>query len=142
MTPNKPIPPMNPWAEPFWAGTREGRLVIQKCADCGKHVFYPRLVCPFCFSERLGWIEASGRGTVYSHTLVQSNPPSAFMEDLPFTIAIVELEEGVRMMTNIVDCDPEAVHCEMPVEVTFERLTDEITLPKFKPFAKGGTARA
>jgi len=142
VTPNKPIPPMNPWAEPFWAGTREGKLVIQKCADCGKHVFYPRLVCPFCFSERLDWTEASGRGTVYSHTLVQNNPPSAFIDDLPFTIAIVELEEGVRMMTNIVECDPEAVHCDMPVEVTFERLTDEITLPKFKPLAKGGTTRA
>ena len=142
MTPSKPIPPMNPWAEPFWAGTREGRLVIQKCADCGKHVFYPRLVCPFCFSERLDWIEASGRGTVYSHTLVRNNPPSAFIEDLPFTIAIVELEEGVRMMTNIVDCDPEVVHCDMPVEVTFERLTDEITLPKFRPLAKGGRTDA
>jgi uncharacterized OB-fold protein len=142
VTPNKPIPPMNPWAEPFWAGTREGKLLIQKCADCGKHVFYPRLVCPSCFSERLDWIEASGRGTVYSHTLVQNNPPSAFIEDLPFTIAIVELEEGVRMMTNVVECDPESVYCDMPVEVTFERLTDEITLPKFKPLAKGGTARA
>ena len=64
------------------------------------------------------------------------------MQDLPFTIAIVELEEGVRMMTNIVECDPEAVHCEMPVEVTFERLTDEITLPKFKPLARGGTTNA
>jgi uncharacterized OB-fold protein len=140
--PDKPIPPINPWAEPFWAGAREGRLVIQKCTDCKKHIFYPRLSCPFCFSEKLDWIEASGRGTVYSHTLVQNNPPSAFMEDLPFTIAIVELEEGVRMMTNIVECDPEAVHCEMPVEVTFERLTDEITLPKFKPLAKGGTTDA
>jgi uncharacterized OB-fold protein len=142
VTPSKPIPPMNPWAEPFWAGTREGKLVIQKCADCGKHVFYPRRVSPSCFSERLDWVEASGRGTVYSHTLVQNNPPSAFIEDLPFTIAIVELEEGVRMMTNVVECDPESVYCDMPVEVTFERLTDEITLPKFKPLAKGGTARA
>jgi uncharacterized OB-fold protein len=133
--PDKPIPPVDPWAEPFWAGTRERKLVIQRCTDCEKHIFYPRIGCPFCSSDKLDWIEASGRGTVYSHTLVQNNPSSAFMEDLPFMIAIVELEEGVRMMTNIVDYDPEEVHCGMPVEVTFERLTDEITLPKFKPRA-------
>ena len=140
--PDKPIPPVDSWSEPFWAGAREQRLVIQKCADCEKHIFYPRLSCPFCFSDRLDWIEASGRGTIYSHTLVQNNPPSTFADDVPFVIAIVELEEGVRMMTNIVDCDPEVLHCEMPVEVTFERLTDEITLPKFKPLAKGGATSA
>jgi uncharacterized OB-fold protein len=140
--PDKPIPPVDPWAEPFWAGTRERRLMIQKCTSCKKPIFYPRLSCPSCFSERLEWVEASGRGTIYSYTLVRNNPPSRFLEDLPFVIAIVELEEGVRMMTNIVDCDLEVVRCEMPVEVTFERLTDEITLPKFKPLAQGGTADA
>jgi uncharacterized OB-fold protein len=140
--PDKPIPPVQPWSEPFWAGARESRLVIQKCASCKKYVFYPRLGCPFCFSEKLEWVQASGRGTVYSYSVVRNNPPSSFMDDLPFVIAIVELEEGVRLMTNIVDCDPEVVDCDMPVQVTFERLNDEITLPKFKPLAKGGAIGA
>jgi uncharacterized OB-fold protein len=140
--PDKPIPPVQPWGEPFWAGARERRLVIQKCVSCKKYVFYPRLGCPFCFSDRLEWVQASGRGTVYSYSVVRNNPPSSFMDDLPFVIAIVELEEGVRMMTNIVDCDPEVVDCDMPVQVTFERLNDEITLPKFKPLAQGGAVGA
>jgi len=140
--PDKPVPPVQPWSEPFWAGAREKRLMLQKCASCNKYIFYPRLGCPFCFSERLDWTEASGHGTVYSYTVVKNNPPSSFAGDVPFVIAIVELEEGVRMMTNIVDCDPEAVCCDMPVEVTFEPLTDKITLPKFKPLAKEGTGNA
>lgn len=140
--PDKPIPPVDSWAKPFWAAARERRLMIQRCADCEKHVFYPRLSCPSCFSDRLDWIEASGRGTIYSYTLVQNNPPSTFAKDVPFVIAIVELEEGVRMMTNIVDYDPDVLRCEMPVEVTFEPLSDEITLPQFKPLAKGGATNA
>ncbi len=74
-----------------------------------------------------------GMGKVYAYSVVQNNAPSAFMSDMPFVIAIVRLDEGVQMMTNIVGCDPALVHCEMPVTVVFEKLNDEITLPKFKP---------
>lgn len=131
--PDKPVPPMDPWTEPYWAAAREGRLLIQRCQSCDRNIFYPRISCPFCFSGELEWVEASGRGTVYSFSVVKNNSPSAFMADMPFVIAIVRLEEGVRMMTNIVGCDPEAVRCDMPVQVVFEKLTDEVTLPKFKP---------
>jgi len=135
--PKKPVPIVNPWARPFWEAAQEGKLIFQRCKDCEKNVFYPRIACPHCFSDNLEWVEASGKGTVYTYTVVENNSPSAFMSDVPFVIAIVKLEEeGVQMLTNIVGCDPGAVQCDMPVEVIFEKLNDEFTLPKFKP-AKG-----
>jgi len=131
--PEKPVPVVNPWARPFWEAAREKRLIIQQCKDCEKHIFYPRIACPHCFSDQVAWVEASGKGKVYSFTVVKNNAPSAFITDMPYVIAIVKLEEGVQMLTNIVGCDPESVTCDMPVEVTFEELNDEFTLPKFQP---------
>lgn len=132
-TPKKPVPAVTPWGMPFWEGTRQGKLMIQKCSDCNKHIFYPRLVCPHCFSDNVGWVQASGRGTVYSYTVVHSNAPSAFLADMPYVVAVIRLEEGVQMLSNIVGCDFNDLRCDMPVEVTFEKLTDEFTLPKFRP---------
>jgi uncharacterized protein len=129
----KPSPIVNPWAKPFWTATREHKLLIQKCNDCGSYIFYPRIACPNCFSDNLTWVETSGKGKIYTYTVVENNPPEAFIPDLPFVIAVVVLEEGVRMLTNIVGCDPDKVYCEMPVTVVFEELNNEITLPKFKP---------
>jgi len=135
--PKKPVPIVNPWVRPFWEATREGKLMFQRCKTCGKNAFYPRIACPHCFSDNLMWVEASGRGAVYTYTVVQNNSPSAFSNDVPFVIAIVKLEEeGVQMLTNIVGCDPQEVHCDMPVEVAFVKLDEEFTLPKFRP-AKG-----
>jgi len=132
-TPTKPVPVVNPWAKPFWDAAAQERLSIQKCPDCGKYIFYPRLACPDCFCDTLDWVDCSGRGTVYTFTVVENNAPSAFVGDIPFVVAVVRLEEGVQMLTNVVDCDPGDVHCEMEVEVTFERLDQDFTLPKFKP---------
>jgi hypothetical protein len=129
----KPVPIVNPWARPFWDGARAGRLLIQRCQDCARHVFYPRVACPHCASERLEWVEASGKGTVYSYTVVYNNAPSAFAADVPYVVAVIELAEGVRMLSNIVQCNLDGLRCDMPVEVTFERLNDEFTLPKFRP---------
>ena len=97
------------------------------------HIFYPRIACPHCFSDKVEWVQASGKGTVYSYTVVTNNAPSAFIQDMPFVIAIVKLEEGVQMLSNIVECDPEDVSCDMPVEVIFEKLNQDFTLPKFRP---------
>ena len=132
-TPKKPVPIVNPWTKPFWDAAREEKLILQKCQDCDKHIFYPRIACPHCFSDKIEWVEASGKGTVYSYTVVTNNAPSAFIQDMPFVIAIVKLEEGVQMLSNIINCNPEDVECDMPVEVTFEKLDDEFTLPKFRP---------
>jgi len=131
--PRKPVPIVNDWARPFWDAAKEEKLIIQKCKDCGKHIFYPRIACPHCSSDSVEWINASGKGTVYSFTVVESNSPSAFVNDIPYVVAVVRLDEGVQMLSNIVGCDPDAVRFDMPVEVTFERLDDEFTLPKFKP---------
>jgi len=135
-TPKKPVPVVNPWARPFWEACREKRLTIQECKECGKHVFYPRIACPHCFSDRLDWVEASGKGTVYTYSVVVSNAPSAFIKDMPYVIAVIRLEEGVQMLSNVVECKPEDVRCDMPVEVTFEKLDEQFTLPKFKPIKK------
>ena len=132
-TPQKPVPIVNPWTKPFWDAAREEKLILQKCQDCDKHIFYPRIACPHCFSDKIEWVEASGKGTVYSYTVVTNNAPSAFIQDMPFVIAIVKLEEGVQMLSNIINCNPDDVECDMPVEVTFEKLDDEFTLPKFRP---------
>lgn len=131
--PDKPLPPVDPWTRPYWAGARENKLVLQFCPSCKKHIFYPRRYCPTCDSDRLEWVESPGRGKVYAYTIVRNNAPSAFLADMPYVIAIVRLDEGVQMMTNIVGCDPEEVRSEMPVEVVFEKVTEKITLPKFRP---------
>ena len=129
----KPVPVVTPWGKPFWDSAKLEKLMIQKCKGCERLVFYPRLACPHCLSGDLDWVEVSGKGTVYSYTIVQSNAPTPFKGDMPYVVAIVRLEEGVQMLTNIVGCDPEEVTCDMPVEVTFEKLDDDFTLPKFRP---------
>ncbi len=128
-----PLPrPYQDTAE-YWSAARDHRFVIQRCKDCGEHQFYPRGVCSHCLSSDLEWNEASGQGTVYSYSVNHRAPHPGFADNLPFVLAIVELDEGPRMMTNIVDCEPEAVTIGMDVTVTFDDVTEEVTLPKFRP---------
>jgi len=123
-------PPVNPETQAFWDAAGDGKLLYKKCAACGEPHFYPRPHCPFCFSDKVEWQEASGRGTIYTYSVMRRAP-------VPYAIAYVELAEGPRMMTNIVGCPqtPEALVLDMALEVTFERQTDQITLPLFKPAA-------
>lgn len=118
---------------PFWEGCRAGRLLIQRCADCGHRQFYPRLVCSSCTSRRLEWEAASGRATVESFTVVRQAISPAYAADVPYVLAIVRLAEGPTMMTNIVGCDPADVSVGMDLLVAFEPLDADITLPKFRP---------
>ena len=128
-----PLPrPYQDTAE-YWSAAREHRFVLQRCKSCGEHQFYPRGVCSHCLSSDLEWKEASGRGTVYSFSVNHRAPHPGFADNLPFVLAIVALEEGPRMMTNIVDCDPESVTIGMDVTVTFDDITEKVTLPKFRP---------
>ena len=129
----KPIPIVSPWAKPFWDATAIGILKIQKCSKCDMNIFYPRLYCPSCGSKEIEWIEALGTGNVYSFTVVENNAPSAFIVDMPYVVAVVEMDEGIRMLTNIINCNLEQLTCDMRVKVVFERLNDEFTLPKFEP---------
>ena len=133
----KPLPVLTPLSETFYKAAREHRLMLQRCQDCGKYVFYPRKYCPHCLSDKLDWVQSSGKGKVYSYSVCLSNVPAEFTEDVPYVVAIVELEEGEWMLTNIIGCKPEDVRCEMPVEVVFEDVADNIALLKFRP-AKGG----
>jgi uncharacterized OB-fold protein len=129
----KPIPRPYQDTQAYWDAAREGRLVLQRCQDCDRHQFYPRGVCSHCLSSRLDWVDASGRGKVHSFTVSHRAPHPGFAGRLPFVIALVDLEEGVRMMANIVDCDPAAVRIDQPVKVTFEAVTPDATLPQFTP---------
>ena len=127
-----PLPQPTPETKPFWEGLKERRLTIQRCNDCRKAYFYPRPFCPTCFSRNVEWFQASGRGTLYSFVVNYRPPP--YMGKDPYVIAVVELEEGPRMMTNLVgaDPDPEKVRCDSPVVIEYDDVTEEITLPKFR----------
>lgn len=118
---------------PFWDAAREGKLLIKQCNSCDRFHFYPRPFCPRCWNDDVEWTEASGRGTLYTWSVVHVNDLPPFPERVPYVAAIVELEEGPRIMTNIVDCEFDALRIGMPVEVTFRPASDEFTLPLFRP---------
>ena len=127
-----PVPKPTPETEHFWAGAREGQLKLQRCSDCDTVYFPPRPFCPSCISRDVEVFNASGRGKLYSYVINQREHPA---HDGPYSIAVVELDEGPRMMTNIINCEqtPEALVLDMPVEVVFDPITDEISLPYFQP---------
>ena len=131
----KPLPQVEPYTQAFWDGTKNGKLLIQTCNACNARIFFPRKQCPECWASDLGWIEASGKATVYSFSVTYEGVEAAFKEDLPIVLAWVDLDEGIRMQTNLVDCDPESVSIGQQVEVVFKDVTDEITLPYFRPVA-------
>jgi uncharacterized protein len=120
---------------PFWDAAREERLLIQRCSRCGRHQFYPRPFCHVCWHDEVEWVEACGRATLYTWSVVHVNDLPPFPERVPYVAAVVELEEGPRMMTNIVDCDFGDLRAGMPVEVTFRPTSDEFMLPLFRPAA-------
>lgn len=129
----KPIPVIQPWTEEFWKASKKHKLLIQKCNECESLIFYPRKYCPDCWSSDLGWQEASGRARVYTFTVMRDMVEPKFMSDLPYVLAMVDLEEGVRMMSRVVECDPETVEIGLDVEVVFEDITDQHALPLFRP---------
>jgi hypothetical protein len=129
----KPLPVVDPESAPYWAALKERRLILKHCRDCGRHHFYPRALCPHCHSDALEWADASGRGSIYSYTVARRPAGPAFKADAPYVVAVVDLDEGARMMTNIVTDDVESVRIGQRVAVAFEAVTDEITLPKFRP---------
>lgn len=131
--PHKPLPKPYPDTAAYWEAAKNNQLLIQKCLDCGELQFYPRGVCHHCLSSSLSWQQAIGQGTVYSYTVNYRAPHPGFIDDVPFITALVELKEGVRMMTNIIECDPEQVSIGMHVRVVFDKVSDEVTLPKFRP---------
>ena len=130
---SKPTPAVQPWTEEFWRATKKNQLLIQECQACNSLIFYPRKYCPQCWSPNLGWRTASGNAKVYTFAVMRDMVEPKFAPDLPYMLAIVDLQEGVRMMTQIVECAPEAVEIGMDVEVTFRDITDRHALPFFRP---------
>ncbi len=121
-----PGPQPNPETQAYWDATKQGKLLIKKCEACGERHFYPRALCPFCFSDRTVWIEASGRGSIYSFSVMRRVP-------VPYAIAYVTLEEGPAMMTNIVDCDLDALQIGQTVRVVFKTADNGHQVPMFTP---------
>ena len=129
----KPLPQIQPFTQAYWEGTRNNKLLVQTCKDCDARIFFPRRQCPECWSTNLGWSEASGKGEIYAFSVTYEGVESVFADDLPIVLAWVDLPEGIRMQSNIIDCDPEAIEIGQEVEVVFRKVTDEITLPYFRP---------
>ncbi len=117
----------------YWDAAKNHELRMQKCQKCGSFRFPPGLVCPKCLSSDAVWEKVSGKGEVYTFSLVRAPLQPSWQEHVPYVIGVVQLPEGVRMVTNIIGCKPEDVRIGMKVEATFDDVTPEITLPKFKP---------
>jgi uncharacterized protein len=130
---NKPLPLVNEENKPYWEYCHRHELRMQKCDACG-HIRFPvSILCPSCHSLVSQWVKLSGKGSIYSFTVYRVPYHPAFKDDIPYVLAIIQLDEGPRMESNIIGCQPEDVRIEMPVEVTFEDIAREISLPKFKP---------
>jgi len=128
-----PLPELTRVSKPFYRAARQHKLLIQRCKDCKKNIFYPKSVCPHCLSIDLEWFESSGKGKLYTYTIAKAGAPEAFAGAVPYVIGVIDLKEGVRMLSWIVDCGHERIKCDMDVEVTFKDINDEVALPMFRP---------
>ena len=137
--PAKPTPTMDDEIYPFWQGTKQHKLLVQKCKNCGAQ-YFAASYCIECdvgftspWAENMEWVEASGKGKVFTFTIVHRVYNPAFKDDVPHNIAIIELDEGPLMFGNIVECKNEDIKVGMPVEVVFDDVNDILTLPRWKP---------
>jgi uncharacterized OB-fold protein len=126
-----PLPRPTTLSRPHWDGCREGVLRVQRCRACGGFVFIPQPVCTSCQSGHLEWVASPGRGRIYSYTTVWRPQRPEF--EVPYTVVIVELDEGWHMLSNLIECASEEIRVGLRVEVTFRRMSDEIALPLFRP---------
>jgi uncharacterized OB-fold protein len=136
MEPDRPLPqPVTPEAKPFWDGLKQEKLMLPKCDDCGHVFFYPRILCPRCHSRTISWVQASGKGTLHSFEIAYQPFQKAWKIKPPYVLAMIELAEGPRLMSNLINVepDPRVVKCDMPVEVVYTKVSDDVTLPLFQP---------
>jgi uncharacterized OB-fold protein len=121
----------------FWDAARDGRFLIKRCSACGRAHYYPRPFCPYCWSPAVEWEDASGRGSLYTYSIIHQNDLPPFNERVPYVAAIVELDEGPRAMTNIVDCEFDDLQVGMGVEVAFREISEDFAIPVFRPSTSG-----
>ena len=129
----RPIPVADEASKPFFDGANEGKLMLVKCSQCGTHRLPGRERCLDCWSTESEWAQASGKGKLYTYGIMHQQYHPAFAEETPYNYALVELDEGPRLVTNIVDCEPDDLKTDMPVEAVFDHVSDEATLIRFRP---------
>ncbi|MET8296819.1 Zn-ribbon domain-containing OB-fold protein [Streptomyces sp. NPDC005180] len=129
------LPEADEFTRPYWDAAAEGRLLLRRCADCGRAHHYPREFCPFCWAgeDRVSWETASGRATLYTWSVVHRNDLPPFGGRVPYTAAVVDLEEGPRMMTEVVDCPPGELRAGMPLRAGFREAADGVWVAVFRP---------
>lgn len=128
----RPVPVPSRWSAPFWDAAREGRLVYQSCRTCEAKLMYPKRLCPSCLGEDLAWVDAAGTGEVYTYTEQVAGPPSGFEHLVPYVVAVIRLDEGVQLMSNIVGEGASETQCGDRVRVQFETVPDsDVVLPVF-----------
>lgn len=125
------LPSTDSETQPFWDALRDGKFLLKHCNGCGRDHYYPRPFCPYCWGDELEWVEASGRGTLYTYSVVHVNDLPPFNERVPYVAAIVELAEGPRVMTNIEGVDFENLQIGMDVVVAYRAISDDVTIPVF-----------
>jgi uncharacterized OB-fold protein len=130
---DKPLPTPTPTSAPFWEGLAHGTVKLQRCADCGAWVFYPRNRCPGCLSDSLTWHEVPGTGSLYTFTIARQPTAPHFSDEVPQRLAVVELDEGVRMTSTLVNVTDEQIEIGMRLRPYFDRVTDDVTLLRFQP---------
>jgi uncharacterized protein len=129
---SKPIPAITPDLREFFDGARAGRLMVQKCDSCGKLRFPAHDLCSSCNSTASRWVPVSGRGEVFSFNIMHQVYHPGFAGEVPYAVVVVELEEGCKFISNLLGVKPHEIRCGMPVEVIFEKLSDEVSIPKFR----------
>lgn len=128
----KPLPQPDAVSAPYWSAAREGRLLVQECAACGNRQWYPRALCTRCAAEP-GWLTCSGLGVVHTFTVIRQMGMPGFRDELPYVVAMIELDEGPRLLGNVVDVAVEDVHIGMPVEVVFVDAAEDVGVPQWRP---------
>lgn len=129
----RPLPHVNKDSEPYWRSAKEHALKLQRCNDCGRFRFYPSRACTWCHSLEFDWAPVSGKGEVFTYSVVARGPGSPFEDLLPLVVAMVVLEEGPAMMSNIVGCPEAEVRIGMPVQLSYQDVNEQVTLPVFVP---------
>ncbi len=135
----RPIPKPSTLTEGFWEAARRDELVIQRCLGCRGYRHFPQAMCPDCHSMDTEWSKVSGRGVIHSYTVAHQAFHPFWADKVPYVVATIELEEGVRMVDDMLDLDPAEVRIGLPVEVFFQPVRDEIVLPKFRVMAREKT---
>ncbi len=129
----KPLPMPGPVSQPFFDALKRHKLLIMRCRSCGTPRLSEHAHCPECWSDDYEWVEASGRGKMYSFVVMHQNLHPGFAQDIPYNVALVDLAEGPRILSNVVGCSNEELAVNMRVEAVFDDVTDNATLLRFQP---------